>query len=83
MNVLIKRDGDELVMPLSLEVVEALGLKEGSTVQVSLENGVVTVKPLVIKRRTLPKSISGMGKTLGDIVSPIVDEEDFRSRDFW
>lgn len=29
------------------------------------------------KRRTAPASIAGKGKTLGDIVSPIVDEEDW------
>ncbi|MBD2345079.1 hypothetical protein [Anabaena subtropica] len=29
------------------------------------------------KRRTAPESIAGKGKTLGDIVSPIVDEEDW------
>ena len=30
-----------------------------------------------IKRRTPPASIAGKGQTLGDIVSPIVDEEDW------
>jgi hypothetical protein len=29
------------------------------------------------KRRFPPSSIAGKGKTLGDIVSPIVDEEDW------
>ncbi|MGM3308522.1 hypothetical protein ACSQ6I_21520 [Anabaena sp. WFMT] len=29
------------------------------------------------KRRTLPDSIAGKGKTLGDIVSPIVNEEEW------
>ncbi|MCC5636879.1 hypothetical protein LC593_13625 [Nostoc sp. CHAB 5844] len=29
------------------------------------------------KRRTPPESIAGKGKTLGDIVSPIVNEEDW------
>jgi hypothetical protein len=29
------------------------------------------------KRRFPPASIAGKGKTLGDIVSPIVDEEDW------
>jgi len=29
------------------------------------------------KRRVAPASIAGKGKTLGDIVSPIVDEEDW------
>jgi hypothetical protein len=30
-----------------------------------------------IKRRTAPTSIAGKGRTLGDIVSPIVDEQDW------
>lgn len=33
------------------------------------------VKP--VKRRVPPASIAGKGKTLGDIVSPIVDEEEW------
>jgi hypothetical protein len=32
---------------------------------------------LPVKRRFSPASIAGKGKTLGDIVSPIVDEEDW------
>lgn len=32
---------------------------------------------LPVKRRYPPASIAGKGKTLGDIVSPIVDEEDW------
>ncbi len=35
-----------------------------------------TVSPTV-KRRFPPVSIAGKGKTLGDIVNPIVDEEDW------
>jgi hypothetical protein len=30
-----------------------------------------------IKRRTPPTSIAGKGKTLGDIVSPIVEEDEW------
>jgi hypothetical protein len=30
-----------------------------------------------MKRRSAPPSIAGKGKTLGDLVSPIVDEEDW------
>jgi hypothetical protein len=30
-----------------------------------------------IKRRIAPASIAGKGRTLGDIVSPIVDEKDW------
>jgi hypothetical protein len=33
--------------------------------------------PPTVKRRSPPASIAGKGKTLGDIVSPIVDEEDW------
>jgi hypothetical protein len=32
---------------------------------------------LPVKRRVPPDSIAGKGKTLGNIVSPIVDEEDW------
>jgi hypothetical protein len=32
---------------------------------------------LSVTRRSPPVSIAGKGKTLGDIVSPIVDEEDW------
>lgn len=32
---------------------------------------------LPVKRRSPPASIAGKGKTLGDIVSPIVDERDW------
>jgi hypothetical protein len=41
---------------------------------------IVTVleeKTSSVKRRFPPASIAGKGKTLGDIVSPIVDEEDW------
>ncbi len=30
-----------------------------------------------VRRRQTPESIAGKGSTLGDIVSPIVDEEDW------
>ena len=33
--------------------------------------------PQTVKRRVPSVSIAGKGKTLGDIVSPIVDEEDW------
>jgi hypothetical protein len=33
--------------------------------------------PPHVKRRTLPTSLAGKVKILGDIVSPIVDEEDW------
>ena len=29
------------------------------------------------KRRTAPPSIAGKGKTLGDIISPIIDEQEW------
>jgi hypothetical protein len=34
-------------------------------------------KNSAIKRRSPPESIAGKGQTLGDIVSPIVDEENW------
>jgi hypothetical protein len=33
--------------------------------------------PPTVKRRSSPASIAGKGETLGDIVSPIVDEKDW------
>jgi hypothetical protein len=33
--------------------------------------------PVVKHRRVAPPSIAGKGRTLGDIVSPIVDEQDW------
>lgn len=33
--------------------------------------------PTAVRRRQPPASIAGKGKTLGDIVSPIVDEKDW------
>ncbi|AFY31450.1 hypothetical protein [Calothrix sp. PCC 7507] len=30
-----------------------------------------------VKRRTPPASIAGKGKTLGDLVSPVVEEQDW------
>jgi hypothetical protein len=38
---------------------------------------VLEEKPSFVKRRFPPASIAGKGKTLGDIASPIVDEEDW------
>jgi hypothetical protein len=35
------------------------------------------VVPVVKRRRVAPPSIAGKGQTLGDIVSPIVDEQDW------
>ncbi len=35
------------------------------------------VLPLAKRRRVAPASIAGKGQTLGDIVSPIVDEQDW------
>jgi hypothetical protein len=46
--------------------------------QVSSARIIVTVleeTQAPVKRRSVPASIAGKGKTLGDIVSPIVDEE--------
>jgi hypothetical protein len=35
------------------------------------------VLPVVKRRRVAPPSIAGKGRTLGDIVSPIIDEQDW------
>jgi len=48
--------------------------------QVTSARVIVTIleetAPLV-KRRSAPSSIAGKGKTLGDLVSPIVNEQDW------
>ena len=41
-----------------------------------LEDNNVPMMP--VKRRSPPSAIAGKGKTLGDIVSPIVPEEDWK-----
>ncbi len=41
---------------------------------------IVTILPEtapIVKRRSAPDSIAGKGKTLGDLVSPIVDEQNW------
>jgi hypothetical protein len=45
-------------------------------VMIEESNGVEPLKTNLPKRRT-PAHLIGQGKTLGDIVSPIVDEEDW------
>jgi hypothetical protein len=42
-----------------------------------IKNFTAQKNSLKIKRRSPSKAIAGKGKTLGDIVSPIVDEEDW------
>ncbi|GAA6622003.1 hypothetical protein [Scytonema sp. NUACC26] len=32
---------------------------------------------LAVKRRTPPPSIAGKGRTLGDLVSPVIEEQDW------
>jgi hypothetical protein len=48
--------------------------------QVTSARVIVTIledNPSLVKRRTPPASIAGKGKTLGNLVSPIVDEADW------
>ena len=40
-------------------------------------NELSDVVPTIKRRRVAPPSIAGKGQTLGDIVSPIVDEQDW------
>lgn len=35
------------------------------------------VTPPTVRRRTPPASIAGKGRTLGDLVTPIIDEQDW------
>ena len=52
----------------------------GSEPEISIARVIVTIlsneQPRAL-RRTPPSSIAGKGKTLGDLVSPIVEEEDW------
>ena len=52
----------------------------GSEPEISKARVIVTIlsneQPRAL-RRTPPSSIAGKGKTLGDLVSPIVEEEDW------
>jgi hypothetical protein len=43
----------------------------------SVQNKSSDVVPSIKRRRVAPPSIAGKGQTLGDIVSPIVDEQDW------
>jgi hypothetical protein len=50
---------------------------EGSSARVIVTVLVDDVVPVVKRRRVAPPSIAGKGRTLGDIVNPIVDEQDW------
>ncbi|GJD15243.1 hypothetical protein RIVM261_001990 [Rivularia sp. IAM M-261] len=50
-------------------------VSSASIIVTILEEGVKNVAP--VKRRIPPASMAGKVKILGDIVSPIVDEEDW------
>jgi hypothetical protein len=50
---------------------------EGSSARVIVTVLVDDVVPVVKRRRVAPPSIAGKGQTLGDIVNPIVDEQDW------
>jgi hypothetical protein len=55
---------------------EAPAVQSARVIVTVLQETAIPVIP-VVKCRFPPASIAGKGKTLGDIVSPIVDEEDW------
>lgn len=57
-----------------LEETPSAAVKDSRTENADYSGGETSHR---IKRRSFPASIAGKGKTLGDIVSPIVDEEDW------
>jgi hypothetical protein len=73
----IVRELEQVPEPMKLIVLEFIrSLGSNKTAKTQSETGVKGDNPSG-KRRTTSASIAGKGKTLGDIVSPIVDEQDW------
>ncbi|MDB9313846.1 hypothetical protein PN462_12105 [Spirulina sp. CS-785/01] len=61
-----------------LELTETLSNSEQKLLIEILQNRLNEQhNPYIPKHRIAPDAIAGKGKTLGDLVSPIVDEEDW------
>jgi hypothetical protein len=67
-------DGETLhpETPLELPLNQRYQIIITPIIEVSAEETELTAK-----RKSIPASIAGKGKTLGDIVSPIIDEQDW------
>jgi hypothetical protein len=76
-NETIVRELEQIPEPMQLSVLEFIrSLGSTNTVKTQSEIEVDANNPSE-KRRTTSSLIAGKGRTLGDIVSPIVDEQDW------
>jgi hypothetical protein len=73
MPSIIEEIGQKLPQASESVLQEVLSLLNSAT----RHNESSDVVPSVKRRRIAPPSIAGKGQTLGDIVSPIVDEQDW------
>ncbi len=73
----IVRELEQIPEPMQLSVLDFIrSLGSANTAKTQSETGVKVDNPSG-KRRTTSTRIAGKGRTLGDIVSPIVDEQDW------
>jgi hypothetical protein len=73
----IVRELEQIPEPMQLSVLDFIrSLGSTNTAKTQSEIGVEVNNPSG-KRRTTSSLIAGKGRTLGDIVSPIVDEQDW------
>ncbi len=76
-NDTIVRELEQIPEPMQLSVFNFIrSLGNANTAKTQSETGVEVNNPSG-KRRTTSTRIAGKGKTLGDIVSPVVDERDW------
>jgi hypothetical protein len=76
-NETIVRELEQIPEPMQLSVLEFIrSLGSTNTVKTQSEIEVDANNPSE-KRHTTSSLIAGKGRTLGDIVSPIVDEQDW------
>jgi hypothetical protein len=75
----IVRELEKIPEPMQLNVLDFIRSLSSSTATNPTETGkeVDNNQHPTEKRRITSPSISGKGRTLGDIVSPIVDEQDW------
>ena len=76
----IVRELEKIPEPMQLSLLDfirSLGSSYAATNQSETMSVASTERTLSSKRRTTSALIAGKGKTVGDIVSPIVDEQDW------
>jgi hypothetical protein len=76
----IVRELEQIPEPMQLSVLDfirSLGSSSTDTNPTATETEVNYHQQPAGKRRTTSSLIAGKGRTLGDIVSPIVDEQDY------